>query len=1002
MKRGVFCVVLILGLIQLGCNKNTSEFGENYKYGAKDSVRVYIEYSLSGINTKSSINEDLVEDVNLYVVNQFGDLAAYNYCSGSMSMDLVVLQNMEYTVYAVANAGRELHATTEEELVAMCYSIENITGLTSENGGVLMCGKTGPQKIFDGQHLVVNLQRCVAKITLNADYELLNSDVDIDVKSVALRNTPNFVKLFGDSKITAGAQVIDGGMHRDLTKQHLQDGVVFYQFENKQGTLQPDNLDYTKKHWPQESLYSKVCSYVEMQATYSSPRKKGDILYRFYLGTDMVANYDVIRNTNHIITVNFKGDGAVDENTWRVDNSEIVDLVTSIEILPANHTFKKLGETLQLSTNIEPVTAADKTVAWSVSDNSIAVVDQYGLVTAVSDGECSVVATSCDGGGVFGYCDIVVNSKVLVESVKISPDSLTVYIGETSSLTGIIEPADATVQSLVWHSSDENVVSVDSCGNVTAKAPGKCFVYATSVDDISKRGVCRVEVKEKEFFMSPSNKDLYMGEMFEIEYTVRPYTIPVFRTTNPNVVVVDKNGKVTAVGPGEAEIKAQANGIECSCVIKVVKPQISFPYTNRVMYDGETAFIPYSVLVPSNAEVKASLSNDNAQIVSQNAQGITIKALKLGVCELIAKVGDVKCSCILDIQKLTITSTHNSFTLYQHFYHDVEYTISPPHAANLDVGIKLDAAVGSWLHSNGGSRLNAWNEVDFANTVYPSESQYYSASLYILGREDVSVDVSFNVKPISIVHEIIAHANIGYKPTIVDLQMDIPQHAHNNQYEYKIYVTDLSYTNDVSAITVDIPKSTLELANPCKSNGSYTLQIDIDGDDGYKMAVNPCTIKVYETVYIVGYSKPYGREMLTNSSVDGVATYAYYNEVVAEFYLHPNSFLSVDNELDLFTPYFYNGVKYSTLHTDMYEEYRFSFRKNESYVYMLDQGSFMFRGNNAPSYYMDFFYLEPEDTHPDVASGSPFLYYYSNTFCSGFSDKLYTWKDIFNYVFKKL
>ena len=271
-----------------------------------------------------------------------------------------------------------------------------------------------------------------------------------------------------------------------------------------------------------------------------------------------------------------------------------------------------------------------------------------------------------------------------------------------------------------------------------------------------------------------------------------------------------------------------------------------------------------------------------------------------------------------------------------------------------------------------------------------------------MGREDVSTDVSFNVKQITIVPEIVAHANIGYKPTVVDLQLDIPQHAHNNQYEYKIYVTDLSYTNDVSAITVDIPKSTLELANPCKSNGAYTLQIDIDGDDGYKMAVNPCTIKVYETVYIVGYSKPYGREMLKNSSVDGVATYAYYNEVVAEFYLHPNSFISIDEDWQLFTPYLYNGVKFLTMHTDIHEEYQFSFKKNESYFYMLDQGSFTFKGNNAPSYYLEFFYLQPENIYPDVAPGSPYLYYYSNRFCSGFSDKLYTWNDIFNYVFKKL
>jgi hypothetical protein len=122
--------------------------------------------------------------------------------------------------------------------------------------------------------------------------------------------------------------------------------------------------------------------------------------------------------------------------------------------------------------------------------------------------------------------------------------------------------------------------------------------------------------------------------------------------------------------------------------------------------------------------------------------------------------------------------------------------------------------------------------------------------------------------------------------------------------------------------------------------------------------------------------------------------------VIAEFHLHPNSFITINESSELFTPYLYNDILFSTVHTDIFEEYRFSFRKNENYYYALDHGSFIFKGSNAPKYYLNFFHLQPEKCYPDVAPGSPFLYYYSNTFCSGFSNTVFTWEYVFNYIFE--
>lgn len=63
---------------------------------------------------------------------------------------------------------------------------------------------------------------------------------------------------------------------------------------------------------------------------------------------------------------------------------------TEIEIVKRN--------TYQLTANVLPETATDKSLVWSSDNSVVASVDQNGLVTAVSVGEASITVTAVDGG----------------------------------------------------------------------------------------------------------------------------------------------------------------------------------------------------------------------------------------------------------------------------------------------------------------------------------------------------------------------------------------------------------------------------------------------------------------------------------------------------------------------------------------------------------------------------------------------------------------------------
>ena len=56
----------------------------------------------------------------------------------------------------------------------------------------------------------------------------------------------------------------------------------------------------------------------------------------------------------------------------------------------------KEDETKNISCTVYPEKATDKTVVWTSSDNSVATVNSYGMITAVGKGTCTITAKSGD------------------------------------------------------------------------------------------------------------------------------------------------------------------------------------------------------------------------------------------------------------------------------------------------------------------------------------------------------------------------------------------------------------------------------------------------------------------------------------------------------------------------------------------------------------------------------------------------------------------------------
>lgn len=95
----------------------------------------------------------------------------------------------------------------------------------------------------------------------------------------------------------------------------------------------------------------------------------------------------------------------------------------------------------------------------------------------------------------FGFSVRPVYGEIVPVSGISIPETTTLPVGMSETLTATVLPADATYKTVTWSSSDESVATVDAAGKVTAVATGKATITAYSAD-ASRTATCEVTVVE--------------------------------------------------------------------------------------------------------------------------------------------------------------------------------------------------------------------------------------------------------------------------------------------------------------------------------------------------------------------------------------------------------------------------------------------------------------------------------------------------------------------------
>ena len=249
--------------------------------------------------------------------------------------------------------------------------------------------------------------------------------------------------------------------------------------------------------------------------------------------------------------------------------------VESLTVKPEGLTVC-IDQTSNISAEVKPDGATDRSVTWSVDDPLVASVDAEGNVTGISEGTCAVTATTvgtaAGGTALSASCEVTVSGYASVSRISLDKTSLTMNIGKSDTINVTIAPSYAHNKKVTCTAGDQSLVSLtqidDKRIEVKALKAGNGVITVTSADGGDKSAKCLFEVLKDTVRVAgvwmAVHDTVFRFTEIKDSLTLAAEVLPedatdrrlVWVSGNPSVAFVRDNGTVIAMGEGSTFIAA--------------------------------------------------------------------------------------------------------------------------------------------------------------------------------------------------------------------------------------------------------------------------------------------------------------------------------------------------------------------------------------------------------------------------------------------------------------
>ena len=320
--------------------------------------------------------------------------------------------------------------------------------------------------------------------------------------------------------------------------------------------------------------------------------------------------------------------------------------VSSIEFTESSVQLDNKNKTHQLAAVIIPASATNKECVYYSEDNSIATVDDSGMVKAVGNGTTNICVISNDGRFT-ASCKVSVSGfkDTAIKKLELDKENIKVERGGTGYLYVCKEPVTSD-EVLDWSSNNPDAVDVvadeygmsaeiivyeeavmGSTAIITVSSEtgvsAECFV------EVTEYGVKKIDMDHKKLYMLP-------GESYEMEADIVPREAEgseiIWHSNNIQVAQVDENGVVKVQKNAKAGSTAvitssnitRTKESECKIIVQSKKVKIKKLTTtkrNISLYPGQKADMSVKYMPADATDVQLSYISNNPGIVKVSKNG---------------------------------------------------------------------------------------------------------------------------------------------------------------------------------------------------------------------------------------------------------------------------------------------------------------------------------------------------------------------------------------------
>jgi len=239
-------------------------------------------------------------------------------------------------------------------------------------------------------------------------------------------------------------------------------------------------------------LFVKEKYSLKPQLTLTSDEVQDQTLqYTFSSSDEQIATI----NSSGTITAVSAGDAVItcfleeNENVYSLLFLHIVEPIAKLSVSESDLTLLLNAVTegkdqTDLTVIFEPENAFCKDILWSSDNPEVVTVDEKGHLTAIKTGKATITALSAEQSEKPKKATCKVTVANAVEKIEsIGDTAFSINIGKTKTIKKpTVSPENAGSKKLVWVSSDPEIATVNSDGQVKAIAVGNCQILCEAAD----------------------------------------------------------------------------------------------------------------------------------------------------------------------------------------------------------------------------------------------------------------------------------------------------------------------------------------------------------------------------------------------------------------------------------------------------------------------------------------------------------------------------------------